>query len=103
MALLAVSIVLLHGVVTRGPTKPVCEMTTPCSEPAAHVKLVFRRRGVDVAAVTDARGRYAVRLPRGTWTIRISPPQRIGRGVEPATVVVRTPRRVDFLVDTGIR
>jgi hypothetical protein len=104
MALLAVTLVLLHGVVTRGPTKPVCEMTTPCSEPAAHVKLVFHRPGADVVVRTDARGRYSVRLRRGTYTVRISPVPRIGRGIEPATVVVRAATvRADFVIDTGIR
>jgi hypothetical protein len=103
MALLAVTLVLLHGVVMRGPTKPVCEMTTPCSEPAAHVKLVFHRPGVDVVATTDAHGRYFVRLRRGTYTVRIAPVPRIGRGIEPATVVVRAARRADFTIDTGIR
>ena len=103
MALFAVTLVLLHGVVTRGPTKPVCEMTTPCSEPAAHVKLVFHRPGVSYVTTTDAQGRYALRVRRGTYTVRTSPVPRIGRGLEPATVVVRAATRADFLIDTGIR
>jgi hypothetical protein len=28
---------------------------------------------------------------------------KIGRGLEPTTLVVRRPMRADFLVDTGIR
>jgi len=103
MALLAVTLVLLHGVVMRGPTKPVCEMTTPCSEPAAHVKLVFQRPGVYYVTTTDSHGRYVLRLRRGTYTVRISPVPRIGRGIEPTTVVVRAAMRADFLIDTGIR
>ena len=103
MALFAVTLVLLHGVVTRGPTKPVCEMTTPCSEPAAHVKLVFHRPGVSYVTTTDAHGRYSLHVRRGTYTVRISPVPRIGRGVEPASVVVRAALRADFLIDTGIR
>lgn len=103
MPLLAVTLVLLHGVVMRGPTKPVCEMTTPCSEPAAHVKLVFQRPGVSYVTTTDAHGRYSLRLKRGTYTVRVSPPQRIGRGIEPASVVVRAAMRADFNIDTGIR
>jgi hypothetical protein len=36
--------------------------------------------------------------------VRISPVPRIGRGIEPATVVVRAATvRADFLIDTGIR
>jgi hypothetical protein len=103
MPLLAVTLVLLHGVVMRGPTKPVCEMTTPCSEPAAHVRLVFHRPGVDYVTTTDAHGRYFLRLKRGTYTVRVSPPVRIGRGIEPATIVVRAAMRADFDIDTGIR
>jgi|SRR5690348_7293333 hypothetical protein len=103
MALFAVTLVLLHGVVMRGPTKPVCEMTTPCSEPAAHVKLVFHRPGVSFVTTTDAHGRYSLRVRPGTYTVRISPVPRIGRGVEPATVVVRASMRADFTIDTGIR
>jgi len=103
MALFAATLVLLHGVVTRGPTKPVCEMTTPCSEPAAHVKLVFHRPGISFVTTTDAHGRYVVRLRRGTYSVRISPVPRIGRGVEPATIVVPAAMRADFTIDTGIR
>jgi len=103
MALLAVTLVLVHGVVMRGPTKPVCEMTTPCSEPAAHVKLVFHRPGVSYVTTTDAHGRYSVHLRRGTYTVRLTLVPRIGRGLEPATVVVRAAMRADFNIDTGIR
>ena len=95
MHLLAVSLVLLHGVVMRGPTKPVCEMATPCSEPAAHVRLVFD--GVrDVSTRTDVHGRYAVRLRPGRYVVRV---QRI----QPTVVVVRRSMRADFAIDTGIR
>jgi hypothetical protein len=101
---LAVAVVLLHGLVVRGPTKPLCEMTTPCVEPAAHVTLVFARRGAVAARVTtDTAGRYRVRLRRGTYSVRLASPQRIGRGLDPTKVAVRTPRRVDFTIDTGIR
>jgi hypothetical protein len=101
--LLAIALVLLHGLVMRGPTQPVCEIGTPCSAPAAHVKLVFHRPGVDVSATTDAQGRYSVRLRRATYTVRIMPSAQIGRGLEPTRLVVRAPMRADFNLDTGIR
>jgi len=96
MHVLAVSLVLLHGVVMRGPTKPVCEMATPCSEPAAHVRLLFDGPRQDVLTRTDARGRYSVRLRPGRYVVRV---QRI----QPAVLVVRRAMRADFNVDTGIR
>jgi hypothetical protein len=93
---LAVSLVLLHGVVMRGPTKPVCEMATPCSEPAALVVLDFHGRGGDVLTRTDAHGRYSVRLRPGRYVVRVA-------RIEPTVLVVRAPMRADFNIDTGIR
>jgi hypothetical protein len=103
MHVLAIGLVLLHGVVMRGPTQPVCEIGTPCSAPAPHVKLVFHRPGVDLVATTDARGRYSVRLRRGTYTVRIAQKPSIGRGLEPTRIVVRAAMAADFNIDTGIR
>jgi hypothetical protein len=106
-ALLAVAIALsgLHGVVTRGPITPVCQVGTPCSEPAVGTVLVFSRNGRDAARVrTGAGGRYSVRLVAGYYTVRVSPAQKIG-GLKPSQVRVRAgvSSRMDFAVDTGIR
>lgn len=96
----------LHGVVMRGPTRPVCQVGQPCSAPAANVKLVFARRGqVGVRVRTDADGRYSVRLRPGTYTVRVAPQLSIGSGIRPARInVVGGPaRRLNFFIDTGIR
>jgi len=98
------SLVLLHGVVMRGPTAPVCMTGKPCSEPAVGAVLVFSRDGRAVRARVGAGGRYAVRLAPGIYTVRQAPAPRIGFGVRPERVVVRrvaTP--ADFSIDTGIR
>ena len=106
-ALLALALVLtgLHGVVTRGPTTPVCQVGTPCSEPAVGAVLVFSRNGrVAARARTGAGGRYSVRLPVGLYAVQLSPPQKIG-GFSPRQARVRpgAPARLDFAIDTGIR
>jgi hypothetical protein len=106
-ALLALALVLtgIHGIVTRGPTTPVCQVGKPCSEPAVGTVLVFSRGGTVVARVrTGTGGRYTARLVPGFYAVRVSPPQRIG-GLKPSQVRVRAgaPRRVDFQIDTGIR
>jgi hypothetical protein len=97
----------LYGSVTRGPTRPVCSAEESCSEPAAHTKLRFLRRTVLVAtAVTDARGRYRVRLPRGVYTVRVAGAGTSGVGgrIDPASVRVRAVwRQQNFDIDTGIR
>jgi hypothetical protein len=90
----------------RGPTQPVCQMGTPCSEPAKGAVLSFLRSGHAATRVRVAfDGSYSVRLAPGRYTVRVVPALRIGSGVAPATVFVqrgRNPRR-DFAIDTGIR
>jgi hypothetical protein len=105
MQLLAVAITVLHGVVTMGPTQPVCQAGVPCSKPAAHVQLLFTRAGAaTIKVTTDAGGRYSVRLARGAYTVKVNPPMTIGRGLEPRAVTARRAvQRLDFDLDTGIR
>jgi hypothetical protein len=97
----------LYGTVTRSPTKPVCAAEESCSEPSAHTRLRFLRAGsLVVTIVTDARGRYRIRLPRAVYTIRVAglPAGGIGNRIDPASVRVRTNwRRQNFDIDTGIR
>lgn len=91
-----VALVLLHGVVMRGPTKPVCEMATPCSEPAARVVLDFHGPGGDTITRTDEHGRYSVHLRPGRYLVRVA-------RIAPSALVVRRSMRADFNIDTGIR
>jgi len=100
------ALVLLHGVVTRGPITPVCQVGKPCSEPAVGVVLVFSRNGFVVArARTGLGGRYSVSLRPGTYAVRPAVKSRIGSGTKPASIVLRQVRtlRLDFAIDTGIR
>ena len=97
----------LHGVVMRGPIVPVCSIELPCDAPAPHVTLLFLRNDRLVGrAVTDADGRYALRLPAGSYTVsRPAAVSSIDRKLEPNRVRVYAGRvtRVDFSIDTGIR
>jgi len=96
----------LRGIVTRGPTSPVCAVDQPCSEPAKNVLLVFSRFGRDVGRTrTDSAGRYRIQLPAGVYRVWRRVTIGIGRGLEPKTVRVLPGRfvRVDFSIDTGIR
>jgi hypothetical protein len=108
-ALLALVLALvasgLHGVVTRGPTTPVCRVGKPCTAPAVGAVLVFSHGGTVAArARAGTGGRYTVRLRPGLYAVRVSPSQRIG-GLTPRQVRVRSgvDGRVDFQIDTGIR
>lgn len=91
----------LYGRVTKGPVSPICLPEKPCYVAAKHAKLRFIRNGhVVKRAQTGTKGRYRVALPPGRYTVRVKRPATI----KPARV--RVPghfRRVDFLIDTGIR
>ena len=94
----------LFGTVVRAPAAPVCRAGTPCTAPAAHVTLVFTRRGIASRVKTDAHGAYRITLTPGTYTVRLQTTSRIGRLI-PASVVVRrgAAARRNFSYDSGIR
>jgi hypothetical protein len=98
---LLLALVLLHGTVRIGPTSPVCQADQPCTKPAAHVVLTFRRGAAHLRATTDVYGRYRVKLAPGAWSVRAS----TGMAIRPAAFWV--PRAVsakrNFTIDTGIR
>jgi hypothetical protein len=96
----------VHGIVTRGPIAPMCVAEQPCTQPAKNTTLLFSRYGHVVArAKTDDAGRYHLRLPSGTYRVGLTSTPKVGRGIEPDHVRIRTGRyvRLDFSIDTGIR
>ena len=98
----AAATVLVHGVVTIGPTTPTCTAkTAPCTKPAAHVLVEFTRYGSTAMATTDSRGRYTVRLRPGPWKVFATQ----GIRCTPGTFLVRAvaSQRRDFKLDTGLR
>ena len=101
MLLLVTALVSLHGLVTIGPTTPVCRAGEPCSKPAAKVMLTFSRPGRVVRVVTDVYGHYRVKIAAGTWSVRAS----AGMSIRPVRIVVpQAPSATrNFAIDTGIR
>jgi hypothetical protein len=96
----------LRGLVTRGPTTPVCRAEERCDAPAANTKLVFLRKGVQVASVrTSASGAYRVAIAPGRYAVGVVLKTGIGRRLQPSSVRVLPGRflRVNFSIDTGIR
>jgi hypothetical protein len=103
VAILATLLSGLYGVVTRGPTKPVCAVSMPCSAPYAKATLVFTRSGMTTRKViTDANGKYRIALPPGRWSLRVQGAQF---GWTPRTTTVLRGRyaHMNVDVDTGIR
>jgi hypothetical protein len=102
VAILAALLSGLYGVVTRGPTTPVCRVDVPCSEPYGNSALVFSRLGVTRRVTTDAKGSYRIGLAPGRWSLRV---QNGHFGWKPTAVTVPSGRyaKLNVFVDTGIR
>jgi hypothetical protein len=102
VAFLAALLSGLYGVVTRGPTTPVCRVDVPCSAPYGHSTLVFSRPGITRPVTTDAKGRYRIGLAPGRWSLRVKDAHF---GWKPTAVWVPTGRyaKLNVSVDTGIR
>jgi hypothetical protein len=95
----------LRGFVSLSPIRPVCVEGEPCSKPAAHVALAFRREGRVAARVeTGAAGWYSVRLAPGRYSVT-APRFTRGAGVTPDVIRVHRGRiaRVDLEIDTGLQ
>jgi hypothetical protein len=91
---------MVVGVVTIGPTTPVCRVGVPCDRPAARVRLIFTRLDHSFATSTDRAGVYRIRLTPGIYAVRAS----AGMSMRPRAVKVRAPTtRLDLAIDTGIR
>jgi hypothetical protein len=92
----------VHGSVRRGPTQPVCQVGTPCSAPAARVRLTFSRGAVARHVRTDERGRYSIRLAPGRYAVRVS---GASFGYSPRKVTVRRGQMslLNVRIDTGLR
>jgi hypothetical protein len=96
----------LTGKVMRGPVTPVCVAEQSCDEPAANVTLLFVHKGAVIArTVTNAEGRYRLRLPAGLYSVRRAASTPVARNLEPDHARVYRGRvtRLDFSIDTGIR
>lgn len=98
----AYALVLLNGLVTIGPTSPVCRVGTPCTKPAAHTLLEFTRHQHIAFATTDAKGRYSLKISPGTWSVTVI----AGVRTTPNRIIVRSVRPFatrNFTLDSGIR
>jgi hypothetical protein len=100
----------LTGKVLRGPTTPVCRANTPCYAPF-HGTLVFTPTIagagpiVPVKVRTTTEGNYTVSLDPTRYQVSTATRSRFGGAVKPATVSVPRSgmKRVNFVIDTGIR
>jgi hypothetical protein len=95
----------LRGTVTLALVSPVCVEGEPCSKPAPHALIAFRRDGRVVGRVeTRADGSYRIALRPGRYVVS-APEFRRGTRVTPRRVTVPKGKfaRVDLEIDTGIQ
>lgn len=94
----------LSGVVTVGPTAPVCRADTSCtrSVPDHAVEAVNAAGKVVAATRTDSSGHYQLTLYPGHYNLILNPP--IGLRATGTSVDVKAGANTfNLLVDTGIR
>ncbi|SRR5258708_1038943 len=97
--------VKLEGVVSEGPTSPVCAADVPCTRTVdGHIVEAVDARGNVVASTkTDGSGHYSLSLAPGQYTLVLVP--KIGLGnITGNQVDVKTGTNTfDLSVDTGLR
>jgi hypothetical protein len=92
----------LRGIVTRGPTTPICVAGQACDTPVPGLTLVFTRGGSQAARTrTSPTGTYRIALAPGLYSVTSLPARRL----EPtrARVIAGRVSRLAFSIDTGIR
>ena len=99
----------LTGKVLRGPVTPVCRADKPCYAPYKGV-LVFTSMQAGAAPApartqTELDGDYKIMLQPARYRVTTGGTSRFGGRVRPSTVAVPQTgmRRVNFVIDTGIR
>lgn len=98
---------LLIGIVTRGPTEPVCRPSVPCDAPFS-AGFTVTRNGVPVSSFrSGADGRFRVALPAGGTYLVVPGPDAplLAPGSQAREVAVRAGQvnEVALQFDTGIR
>ena len=99
----------LHGVVKKGPTRPVCKVGESCDAP---VQVTLRFTRTTTAGTTrlytvrsKTTGSYRVALPPGYYTVTTKEKIGIDRNIRPRRLHVRKGHwdTINFFIDTGIR
>ncbi len=95
----------LHGKVLLDPGYLICHVGVPCTRPAKHAWLTFRRRSRVVArSRTNDKGKYRVSLAPRTYRVSCSTRAGGTGHLTPQQVTVRRGRyrKVIFRLDLGI-
>lgn len=98
----------IEGVVTLGPTTPVCRVGVPCSRPISAALSITDATGRVVLPITSgADGHFRADLPPGTYTLTPLPlqPGAVYPRAVPLTVDVSpgTFTVANMMYDTGLR
>jgi hypothetical protein len=94
----------IEGTARFGPTRPVCQVDSPCTAPFSTGFEVWQDKRVVTRFQSDASGHFVVRLPPGTYTVTAGPSVGIliRSQVHQVTVKSGGLTHVDLDFDTGI-
>jgi Carboxypeptidase regulatory-like domain len=96
---------LVTGTVRAGPVTPLARPGVPATRPLPGATIEALRAGeVAATALTDAAGRYQLRLPPGSYQINAKADTYLSKQPgKNVTVSVDKTLTVSFVLDTGIR
>jgi hypothetical protein len=102
----------VEGVVSVGPSQPVCHVGESCTVNMTGYSLIFTKScsglcpALSRSATLDADGRYSISLPSGTYAVTLNSCPWLGcEAAFPRTVSVDVGQvtSLNITVDTGIR
>ncbi len=95
----------LSGVVTQGPTRPVCNDAAPCTSPVAShtIEAVDADGKVAATTKTDSAGKYSLHLEPGHYTLKLVPRAGLSALSNSEVDVTGGSQELNLTVDSGIR
>jgi len=95
-------LVVVNGLVQKGPTGPICSVDNPCVAPVTGGFAVTRGGDVVVHFRSDADGRFRIRLAPGDYAVVPDPDTVFGQQTRDLKVPAGDSVSVTVTFDTGI-
>jgi hypothetical protein len=98
----AADLVVVDGLVQKGPTGPVCLVTNPCVAPVSGEFTVTRDGNTVLHFKSNADGQFRIRIAPGDYSVVPDPSVGIGNQTKGMAVAAGDSVSVTVTFDTGI-
>jgi hypothetical protein len=95
----------LSGVVTQGPTTPICSDAQPCTSPVANhtIQALDSQSNLVATAATNGMGEYSFHLKPGHYILQLVPQVGSLTSRSNQVDVTDSPKQFNITIDSGIR